>query len=490
VATDGDEAISRQGVWLWRFQRVVSGVRVPTRAEVGVRVYDQLVAHYRSEHRPYDPALLGGLLTREALRASVAKRQGDTAQVTLWLDERLELAEVDKQWRPVWQLWYEVRQRAWPATRATLALDQETVDARSGEPIRDRRDPRTTRDMSEELLAFYLARGGQFAARPKPLPAASYTDSAPVFAPDGRRLAFLSNRPREGFPAWLARSNGAFVCDADGRQTVCVDLGPCLGVDFAPDGRQALVVRGDELVTVDLATGARRRVPRTLIEPLSRGGDHRPPGWTQATWPVADRLVALVDAGGQPQLVVVDLAPAQPTVAPMELKADGKPVVGHLTGVGRLPDGRALVAVNQKGPFQRARERFGEVWAVDPRDPAAAPRLLAKELPLVQRLTRGPAGKLLLWDDRTLPERWLLDPATGQVSELPAGVGAEAGRDLRPGLAWSPDGRLTCWSERHWTGQDRDPAAHVLWVGDAQAKGGRPLLAPTADLPQVLGEGK
>jgi Tol biopolymer transport system component len=77
----------------------------------------------------------------------------------------------------------------------------------------------------------------------------------PVFAPDGRTIAFLGYRDERYFrdpDAW-----GVFVADADGGNVRKVHIGKYGPTSWSPDGTRLAVQFGHEISIVDIAAGSR-----------------------------------------------------------------------------------------------------------------------------------------------------------------------------------------------------------------------------------------
>jgi Tol biopolymer transport system component len=88
------------------------------------------------------------------------------------------------------------------------------------------------------------------------LPLGGYdTNFRPVFAPDGRTIAFLGNRDERYFrdpEAW-----GVFLANADGSNVRKVFTGKYGPTSWSPDGTRVAVQLGHEISVVDIAAGSR-----------------------------------------------------------------------------------------------------------------------------------------------------------------------------------------------------------------------------------------
>jgi Tol biopolymer transport system component len=83
----------------------------------------------------------------------------------------------------------------------------------------------------------------------------SESNFRPVFAPDGKTIAFLGNRDERYFrdpEAW-----GIFLANADGSNVRKVHIGKYGPTSWSPDGTRLAVQSGHEISVVDIAAGSR-----------------------------------------------------------------------------------------------------------------------------------------------------------------------------------------------------------------------------------------
>ncbi len=505
-------------------QRTVNGVRLPTRAEVGIRVWDGKVGWYLFSHQPVT-ANLTGLLDREAARAAIVRALPAGRKVAAWLEERCEVvtdlpgpapSQPRRKVEPtvVWTVTFEVPTGLRgpidapptpikPGEREQIRqLLEGTVDAHTGALL-----ARSSQEVNRERYAWYVAHGGTSEAPFPIVPSPLYGDSAPRFSPDSRRLAFLSTRPREGYPVWMDRPTGLFVCDVDGRNLVCVEPAAVRSPAWSPDGGSLVYEQGGRLVIRELATGRRQEIAPGVVPGLQLNREGQPypgQGFRMVCWPAAGRLVAVGGGlAGAGSLLVVDLASptakleALPLPAPEEVPmmappgTKPRPQAQVVAALGAR-DGQALMMTEPQGIRITGRMAPCRLWSFDPTQEQPAFKQLADKLPQRRGIGPGPDGKVHLWDgDDTSTSRTLWSAEKGAEDLLLEGLTTYPGfgRDMKlPHLAFSPDGKLTASVWYHWSGQPGDPGARVLHVGGPDlTQPHRPLLPSPAELPTVLG---
>lgn len=138
------------------------------------------------------------------------------------------------------------------------------------------RDPDGRRDRSD---IFVMSPGGSAA---RVLIDGPYNEYEPDFAPSGRRIAFGSNRGR-GSGVFVARTNGSGV----NRLTPCNPFPPrCRGYfspAFSPDGKQIAALglgrRSSTVTVIDLAGGVTRTVDDGGTEEEGFGSHVGAPAW-------------------------------------------------------------------------------------------------------------------------------------------------------------------------------------------------------------------
>ena len=291
-------------------------MRVLTRAEVCVRVYDGKVSRWHGEYVPLTITPAAPVTKEQAQKAAADSLvAGNSQQVDVWLEAVPEVLATPAGQRCVWTLlagtWSRTGKHDW---RVDFFFSWH-VDAATGEVV-DREVLRPTR----ELFARYQKLGGT--RHPEGFNAAveqGFVDTFPAIAPDGKRVAFVSNRPRPGYPYVVQkRPYGVFIANLDGSGLACVCPTEASYPAWAPDSRRLAFGQGDGITVLDLNDGTRVR--------LHVGGQWR---CQRLAWMRDGKLVAVVSQWGPFRLLLFD--PMKPETVPAEL---------HVTaGAGQTPHG-------------------------------------------------------------------------------------------------------------------------------------------------------
>ncbi len=438
VAVTVEDEISPRGGRVVHLQRTVQGVQVPTLADVGVRVYDGKVVHWRRHHVPAAEGLqLPGTVDLDQAKqiASENVPYKDHAPV-FWFDEAHRVIVTNEGQRNVWDLWAEIKQATTPEKRLEFFAHWQ-IDATSGEVLlSDGIDP----GKDVDLRRRYYAAGGQHVSPDygRPQPEVIVEDRQPIFAPDGSIL-FLSDRPREGYPAWLRHSGGLFAMNADGSELRCVSAAHEGEMpQFSPDGSRMLVREQDGLHVLPLDGGEEVFVPKPS------GGDFLSAGWASDTMLLADSG----DAFGGGELMKVDLTQPEPTAEPAGIpRGTGE----NFISFAPAPDGTVLCG------FYGQRE--GNDWdiirinlSVDP----ATTEVVCADPQEGRGLQLLDNGMLVLSDTRLSRDSsptFVLSLADGTVQKWQAPrmemPGTDGKRLLQPmEVAFSPDGARMVFSAR------------------------------------------
>jgi len=450
VAVTVEDEISPIGARIVRLQRTVKGVNVPTLAEVGVRVFDGKVVHYRHRHTPLDDALqLPGDVTEERAREIAASNiKGNTQAIAMWLPSTREVILTPSGQRNVWTIWAETKTKNAPDSTEIAFFGRWAVDANTEEiVIHDLVDP------TREQVWWYWSHGGKrWPRRISPWRDPLFKDESAWFSPDCKRLLVCSNRPREGYPAWqLKRPGSLFIVDLETGKAECLGTGPTAYAAWSPDGAEVSFVAGPALQIMDLTTGA-----VTRFEPEKTWG------YGEHLWLPDGRIAAMAIRYAQEYRAVL-LDPAQPDAPAVIFPKP--PAEARWGNLALAPDGRLLAKADwhvMQSPPSDPKRRSEPicVCALDPAEPQAAPVMLVEFLPDIGNWMPAPEGRLLC------PRRgpggpFLLNPATGEMTpwELPQ-ISFPMSRNspnLHPerNLRFSPDGTAMAFPHAYWPA-DRD----------------------------------
>lgn len=456
------EAITPLGARMVRLQRTVAGVEVPTVADVGVRVYDGKIVHWREHHVPLDAALaLPGELTLEQARAIAAEnRPYEKHLPVFWFDEAHRVIVTAEGQRNVWDLWAEVKQTTTPENRLEF-LAHWQIDAGSGEVLlSEGHSP----GKEPDLLARYYAAGGEHTSPDfgRPLPEPMVEDSQPTWTPDG--LLFLSDRARTGYPSWGSWPRGLFAINADGSGLRCLRAEASGAPAISPDGTRMLLKDEDGLHVIPLAGGDELLIPR------GEGAE----GYVHAGWLDDETLVADFgsDTGGG-SLVTVDLTQAEPAPQPTGIthKLDES-----FAAFLPMADGTLL--------YSYYSYRDGNPWDLMRVDLSAAepqPQVICANPQEGRGIQLLADGRVLLRDTREMgaaSPMYVVDLKTGEAEkwEVPALTDPISGDRLRPGgLVFSPDGQRLAFGAQVIDQERTKAPAALIFTANADGSDVQPL---------------
>jgi len=482
VVVTVDPEITPLGARLLRFQRVQDKVNLPSRAEVGVRVFDSRVVSYRGEHQPLtcSPALT--IAAEKAHEIALANMPSKTLESVQWLEETPEVVTLDEAQHCVWTLIAELGTiRQGGGVRGLEFLYRWQIDAQSGAVLKGE-----YLTIDPKRFTWYLSKGGTHyrdgvGNGPEPF----LFDTAPVFSPDGRQVLFSSTRPREGYPAWSRDHTGLFVINTDGTGLRCPVPGGGRTPRWSPDGRKVAFDLGDPVIVADVATG-----DTVTLKPA--------PGWSycEAVW-VAGGKLAVIAVRFAMEYRLLELDPANPEAPPVELPSV-QPRPNAYTRTEADPQGRLLVIVSYGGGMavptdKRRSQEPCALIAFAPPLAQAKPEVLLQYLPRCSRLLWGPEGKLLIDTE----ESWIREDGHrvkwGQIDLAaktlepwtpPVLRGAESHRfELCKTPIFSPDGSLLAYSESKLSGKLGVPYAELIYVAKGDGTEVRQLTPGPAKAP-------
>jgi hypothetical protein len=459
-ATLADD-ISPYGAYLCTLQRIVQGVRVPTRALVGVRIYDGKVVRWRPEQTAVT-ADLTVKLTKEQAQEIAGKNlpapyAADFAPI-MWLESFPEVLVTGQGQRCVWTVWAELKTKN---TEYGWKLEQFCrwhLDAASGEVV-DSAALQPTR----ELALWYMKQGGTRHSEIVDLAGpALFSDQPPVPSADGKSVLFASNRPRPGYPAWMERPAGIFLVDADGTNLVCLAPGPARLPSWSPDGLRFAYLQDGAIVITTLASDDTIRLSPEKEWP-----------YTDYVWLPSGKIAAIATkAFIERRLVLLD--PAAPQTAAVQLDTDTKGAE-TLSSLSVDAHGRLLFSMDARpwmtppddpkrgpNPFRLCR--------LDPVIADTKPQVIVPYMKRGSLLLRGPSGKLLAGASQS-PEWTLVDTDSGATE--PWRAPQVQNPTLEPGArlylhldepVFSPDGQVLYVGADYWSGKIGDPYAGLLFV--------------------------
>jgi hypothetical protein len=451
ISTSIDETITPLGARTVHLQRTVQGVRVPTFAEVGVRIYDGKVVYFRRKHVPLaDDLNLPGTVTAErAQEVAAANVPGNTLEVLLWFDTIHEVIEVRGQQRNVWSVWAEVKTKNRKIEVIErflrLCIDANTEERCHFESIKP----------DAESLARYRAAGGERRAVMPPPPMA-FADSRPVWSPDASKIAFLSTRSRPGYPSWLEVSPALFVVGADGSDLRCLAPTAASNPCWCPDGQRiAYVFRGKAYIVA--ASGGE---PQVLTPPAKHE-------YLEAVW-VNDNQLALARLSGNEGSEVVLVEVSQPE-AEAKVLAPRCRFDQSYSGLVAMPDGKSLICARYGFV---SNEDTWDLLKIDLAGDGGEPQVVSenpREGGAAQLV--GP-DTLFLWDDVPTTvggTMWMLDLAAGEPTQWRPPTASvpdtDPPRSLEPDdVCFSPDGQRLAFAARVWDNDPDHALATLIWT--------------------------
>jgi len=455
VAVTVEEAIGQNGARVVHLQRTVNGVNVPTLADIGVRVYDGKVVYMRRRHEPLDGKLqLPGEIALEQAQAVAGQNvPWDNFEPLLFFDCVHEVIGTEAGQCNVWTVWAELKTKN-ADNRFLERFNCWRIDANGGEVVSSEWSKPT-----RELYFRYQAAGGKhFPLEGRPGLPPMLEDARPVWSPDGSQIAFLSDRPRPGYPAWMKRPNGLFVINADGTELKCL-AGLAFKPQWSPDGtRIAYTTRpAGALYVASLSDGA------VLELTPPENADYE-----EAVW--LDNSQLLVDAPDHDMngsLVVVDLE--HPELGPQETGIRYGADDAYFL-LASLPGGEGVICGKYGGG--RGREPW-DLLRVKMEGQQAKAEVVCEQPDEGRAGDLAGTDRVLLWDDRPSTrggEMWMVNLQTGRSEAwkppdpwLPEELAGKT-RARPDDVCFSPDGSRIAFVTGAADPQRQRGSAYLIWT--------------------------
>ncbi len=458
VAVTVEDAVGQNGARMVHLQRTVSGVNVPTFADIGVRVYDGKVVYMRRRHQALTANLgLPGKLSIDEAKAIAGQNvPWANFEALLFFDCVHEIIGTEQGQRNVWTVWAELKTKN-AQNNILERLNCWRIDANTGEVVSSEWSQPT-----RELYSRYEAAGGKhFPADGRPGRPDMVEDARPIWSPDGSKIAFLSDRARPGYPGWMRRPNGLFVINADGTELRCL-AGLAFRPEWSPDGTRIAYTTRPACVLCIVSLSGGDVVE--LAPPKNAEYD-------EALWLDNSRLLVDVpDHNMNGALAVVDLA--HPELGPQKIGITyGADDVYCL--IASLPGGEGAIcakydAMSSREPWDLLRVKLEGQQA--------------KAEVVCDKPNEGRAGQLVgdskvfLWDDRPWTrggEMWMVD--------LPSATSEQ----WTPPAPWLPEelaGKTRAYCDDVCFSPDGSRLAFVTGIADPKRERGSAYLIWTCAL--------
>jgi|GEM_PF-6359186 len=336
VITEISPDLSRDGNYVIHLQRIEQDVQVPSWIRIEVRASDGKVAGYEEHLDPVRVALASTLTVdnaHEAIRVNLAK-QVPPQKLVQWLEASHEIRTLDGTQRNIWTIVAEVQGKNRPVTfQSELeSLREWQIDANTGAVVST-----TTLAVTFDRYEWYRTHGGTHLPHQGSLTQILIADRAPHWSPTGGQVAFLSNRPHAGCPAWwLGRPEGLFIVNADGSHMECVAPQVTRNALWSPDGEAIAYQSGSMTQVYSVKTRKTTAVPANkdaLVTQIPLG------------WIGNDQLLLGWIHNGPGACDLVTWSLTQPEHSPRVLAQDFSDNVGNEDGAGSFlvsPDGKTL----------------------------------------------------------------------------------------------------------------------------------------------------
>jgi Tol biopolymer transport system component len=455
VSIQVEDEITPLGARMVHLRRSVQGVKVPTLADVGVRVYDGKVVYLRRKHVPLsEEIVLPGAVTLDRARKIATGSLPTKLEPVFWFDAQHEVVVTREGQLNAWSLWAEVKTKDTGDESRLGAFYHWQIDANTEEAARPERFT-----PSGDLYRRYAAAGGERAPFTGiPAPDSMFEDRTPVFSPDGTRVLLTSTRPRDGYPAWVKRPAGLFVVNADGSDLKCLAAESVRHPHWSPDGQTIVYILRGKLRLVPLAGGE----PQELSAPERQQ-------YIDAVWVNDSQLVVYRGMPGEKgELALLDLT--QPDAEPKVLT----PLHGPYESFGSIvvtADGKSVIYTRWKFVTNR------DVWDLFRIDLAAdggEPEMICENPMAGQFAQLLGTERLFLWDTQPSAggaQMWMLDLKSGQAEAwqppAPPIPGIELRQSLEPkDVCFSLDGQRIAFAARMWDNDPTHAPATLIWTSD------------------------
>jgi hypothetical protein len=466
------EKIAPYGAYLVACQRLQQGVQVPTSALVGVRVYDGKVVRWKPEHTPMTADLSLKVTKEQAQASASANLPGNTLEPVSWLEATPKVVVTQEGQRCVWDLWAELKTKNSREPNILDFIGHWQIDAGEGKVLRSE-----ALQPTKELYFWYASKGGKHIPFPmgKPNPDEICRDWSPTPSPDGKRILFLSYRPRDGYPQWMAyKPWSLFVVNRDGSGLRNLPALEPTCPSWSPDGSSTSWLEKSGIKVRSLPSGQ-----ETLIAPAD------PLKYVHYTWTPSGKILAVGGRYGTPTSLYL-LDPSQPTASPVELPKFIQPVEKYARVIADSK-GTVFLVVETPPKPPVDNDRMQNPYRLLKLDLSQAEPKAEEAMPYVagsQGLQWMPDGKLLVQGVRIVP--WVAIDTIARTEAVwkPPQVLQPDRYDKRAvsadqpqNIVWSNGEML--FSAQYFTGKDGDAPGKVIYA--CQPDGSKPRLITRPD---------